>query len=557
MVQVSWRDLGSSRYEDMVAVLLSNLHPDSQRIDGAGGDDGRDVRWPNADGREHMFELKSFADRLGAPQKRQIKRSLARAGLLDPASWTLVVPIDPSPAEDRWFQHLQEGVSFPLTWRGRTWLDAQCAERPYIARYFIESSSGEVLRVLLQLNQEQAALAGGITDAISRMEALATLANELDPYYRVTLASDGITTRISWAPRYAGAEADSPWSLSITLAFADTPEGRARLTEVTDALDWGGPLSISPSEMRGLEAHLPAGLERLVEGEATLIAMPATIVDGPGEAFLLVVRREMRTVASTLVHVKTTRAGQRGVVEEGSDRSGLIKVRIKRDLTTNVGHITIGVGDVDAPVMAEEVGPALSVLSELGNGAEFGLRGVSGTPATDFQAVTNQPLLDPRFAALVRDIATIQEFAGERLPIRLDFDAADVAAIPMAAHLARGGTTTASTDGANISVSMTVVLTITQDQRAALAREPSKQWAWQFGQPYVVDIQGHSYHIGKGSEVFLDAGELTPESRKRLLREDEGPIAIDIVPVSGATLRVRLWGLEPGDASLKSGPPVA
>ena len=43
-MSIRWECLGERKYEDMVSVLLSRLHPDSQRIDGKGGDGGRDVQ---------------------------------------------------------------------------------------------------------------------------------------------------------------------------------------------------------------------------------------------------------------------------------------------------------------------------------------------------------------------------------------------------------------------------------------------------------------------------------------------------------------------------------
>ena len=41
---IRWDELGPQSYEDMVSVLVSRLHPDAQRIDGKGGDGGRDVQ---------------------------------------------------------------------------------------------------------------------------------------------------------------------------------------------------------------------------------------------------------------------------------------------------------------------------------------------------------------------------------------------------------------------------------------------------------------------------------------------------------------------------------
>ena len=43
-MKIQWNDFEPQGYEDMVSVLLSRLHPDAQRIDGKGGDGGRDVQ---------------------------------------------------------------------------------------------------------------------------------------------------------------------------------------------------------------------------------------------------------------------------------------------------------------------------------------------------------------------------------------------------------------------------------------------------------------------------------------------------------------------------------
>lgn len=42
-MQIRREDIDRQKYEDMVSVLLNSLHPDAQRIDGKGGDGGRDV----------------------------------------------------------------------------------------------------------------------------------------------------------------------------------------------------------------------------------------------------------------------------------------------------------------------------------------------------------------------------------------------------------------------------------------------------------------------------------------------------------------------------------
>ncbi len=65
MAAVDWEHISEQEYEDIVSMLLNLLYPTSRRIDGGGGDGGRDVQYEDA-GRLHAFQLKSFTGRLRA-----------------------------------------------------------------------------------------------------------------------------------------------------------------------------------------------------------------------------------------------------------------------------------------------------------------------------------------------------------------------------------------------------------------------------------------------------------------------------------------------------------
>lgn len=82
---VLWEALEPGTYEDMVSVLIGRLHPESQRIDGSGGDGGRDVQVPTGNG-PVIFELKSFTGRMHASRRRQVEASLVRASQHKPAA---------------------------------------------------------------------------------------------------------------------------------------------------------------------------------------------------------------------------------------------------------------------------------------------------------------------------------------------------------------------------------------------------------------------------------------------------------------------------------------
>lgn len=234
--RIRWEDVESGTYEDMVAVLISRLYPSCRRIDGSGGDGGRDVLLPLPEGLE-IFELKSFTGRLSGSRRTQVKRSLARAAEHEPLRWHLVVPIDPTPAEDRWFAELTATYTFDCDWLGKTWLDSQLAGHPDIHRHFLRGTSDEVVRLLIELQREQAALAGGVPDALDRLQALAAQVNEIDPFYGFVLTSrpDGGVS-VAATPKYPGAENDRPVRISGTFQFQDDEKGRTAAAELSHEL---------------------------------------------------------------------------------------------------------------------------------------------------------------------------------------------------------------------------------------------------------------------------------------------------------------------------------
>lgn len=107
-----------------MSVLLSHLHPTSTRVDGSGGDGGRDVQITTTDG-IRAFELKSFTGRMGDAQRAQVKKSLEKGTELKPLDWTLIVPIDFTPGEADWFEGLRALVPFPIDRRDLAWLQGQ------------------------------------------------------------------------------------------------------------------------------------------------------------------------------------------------------------------------------------------------------------------------------------------------------------------------------------------------------------------------------------------------------------------------------------------------
>ena len=295
-MEIRWEELGRQRFEDMVSVLLSRLHPYAQRIDGGGGDGGRDVQIVQGqdDQITDAFELKSFTGRTTPSRRTQTVRSLKRVATLDPAHWSLVVPIDPTPAEDRWFRQLGRKYSFPIAWFGKTWLDERMSAFPDIRRYFLDGAKDEVFYLLRELREEQARITD-LHDAMSRLRTLHTRLNEIDPYYRYEL-SPGITATNGWPtdvvlsvsfgdgridvyPRYSDATKDRPVIIKVKIAIGQDDE------LIQDALNYELGVTIPPSMVRSVTVDAPSGLGgSFIEAEISLLPSNSTLDDPIGLA---------------------------------------------------------------------------------------------------------------------------------------------------------------------------------------------------------------------------------------------------------------------------------
>lgn len=142
------------------------------------------------DGQLEVWQSKYFLGRLSeGNRKRQVIKSLIRAGALQPDKWTLVTPMVPTPEERDWLRGLQPGYSFSLVWESGDWLDRHLAEHPAIVRFFM-SANEEYVALLRELRQEQEALVDGLPAARDRFESLTAKVAAADPFYSVSLSID-------------------------------------------------------------------------------------------------------------------------------------------------------------------------------------------------------------------------------------------------------------------------------------------------------------------------------------------------------------------------------
>ena len=456
MAPVLWETVPQPTYDDMVAVLLSTLHPKAERLDGRGGDGGRDVQIRHDDGRLDLFELKSFTGRLGwKPNRRgQVERSLKKAARHNPDSWTLVVPIDHNKEELAWFDGLRRQYAFPLLWSGRTWLDKQMANHPAIVRYYLEGGDSEAIRLLLELNREQAKLEGGFPDALERLRVLKQRIDEVVPHYWLDVAMAGDTIAMQLRPRYRNAERDHPIVINTVFAFPDTPTGQEAAQQLRRALDYGDQVVVEPDYVRDLRVDLPG---RLGEG----ITSPRIILGpaGAGMPFRLDARAVISDPAGTPLGSLPLRfdqrqAGQRGGVLSGQDATGVLSLSMRVDTVDHKGPVTFKIGSPGDDLLPGALLPTLRVLQHWHEPNRLEVR----VGAATFMHPSPLPAVEsisPAYIALLEDLERAQGVAHTVFPVPRELCHDDIAAIRRAARLVAGERVPVGTGTASATITLT------------------------------------------------------------------------------------------------------
>jgi hypothetical protein len=153
--RVNWRTISREEFEAIVNVLITRhgeaLGYASSAPSGRGGDDGIDIEFRDvSSGRlVHVYQLKHFPEGFsggwGKSRKSQIRKSFARAGMLDMHDWTLVVPEEFTKAEQVWVTALAAGTSVRIHIMGTVELDRMLARYPDVQGWSVRSAVNEAL----------------------------------------------------------------------------------------------------------------------------------------------------------------------------------------------------------------------------------------------------------------------------------------------------------------------------------------------------------------------------------------------------------------------------
>jgi hypothetical protein len=425
---VPWHTYSGRDVEELVAALLVRTVPGAQRIDGAGGDDGVDVRAPLDDG-YRIYQIKGFYERLTASQKGQIAKSLATAVRLQPETvrWTLVLPLDLSPAEDRWFSGtLAAKASVPIDWIGRTDIEQGLSGNRDLLRAFAPGSTERrAMDLLGEYHAEKAAMTNGMVDGIERLIGLKSQMDLTDPDWAFDVRVAGTDVNIELRPKDAGAALRRP----IRVGFEVSPSDETATRQYEQFMRYGRP-AIFPSEsIVEFRADLPGNLVEVIKqsGTPTLSVMKSDAE----KAWRLIQRvdavRDGRVIGTLPLEWDDRSSGPLGGTwVSGRDRSGFLEVTMTADADLK-GGITVRSPASDN-VLPEEVVPVLRFLSLLKAGDYLRLTApgldpvecrISGDPASDIGGTFEDGI------ALAEALARIKSAAGVRFPLPASWSAKD------------------------------------------------------------------------------------------------------------------------------------
>lgn len=194
-VMVNWEREPGERVEDFAAAYLLMRAGRGNQIRPSRGDRGIDVQIPTANGWK-IFQVKRFAKNLSSTDKKHIKGSWDRfvkevLPTRDIKSWSLVLPLEPTPENEIWFAKLTADVDFEINWIGRALLDGWAAENPKLTAYYFqggETRLHDLMATALSGSQQPQGEGDPLLNSVQgRMLALGKSLDEVDPFYSYEL----------------------------------------------------------------------------------------------------------------------------------------------------------------------------------------------------------------------------------------------------------------------------------------------------------------------------------------------------------------------------------
>lgn len=453
---VHWGSYPGEFLEQAMAVLVAQDYPNVIRRTPARGDGGIDLMIPQ-DGGFIVEQVKGFHDRIGNSEQRQIERSwttlMKKPRVSKPIiEYRLVIPVDPTPGEQDWFEELTASAPFPRFWRGKPHWDSLASRHPHVIDYYFGGGRDRV-------EQRAKALVAAVidptrpltpADVAASLEIMRTRLNIDDPHYRyefITGASspappapgddcvmartqqmtDGGFLTIRVVPRHAYATVDRPITGSLEIDLGTDPALAAEFRSAFDGFKRFGRALHLPDGLVVGNLDAPGGLGGAFEAGGGYIG-PSFVDSPPDKWRLVLVDGSESPIATVPLLTESATTGLLGGVElKLADPSKTLRVEIQLEPPvapdeTGAVHGSPGSFRFNMQITALEGKPADEVVNvarlaanlappnELRWMMEFGPQIL-----TSYRPTKDESLVGDGFAMHVADLAFIQDRAVKRL----------------------------------------------------------------------------------------------------------------------------------------------
>jgi hypothetical protein len=562
MVRINWELEPGEKIEEFVAALLLLRHTGpGNRITPSRGDRGVDVRLVHPDGIS-FFQVKRYPRPLTSAQKTQTDKSwttfFAETAPYAPVkSWTLACPWNPSNEALEWLKTLTSEAQFPTDWMGRATLEAMAAENPALVEFYFGDGGERLHRAITNAfhggrDVPEGVASEDLLEAItSRMVALSTALNEVDPFYRYEIdlraghlrdqpleAAMQTETNAAFVeyrqvtedyfrvmrifPRRPAALLLRPISTTIRLTVNNgSPEQEA----VEAFRDFGAPFADIPGTITAVTG--PPGIHRAPgDGRFTVMALPSNAANLPDLELRLLDANGQPLHTLDLVDLELARGlNSVGAWLSGKDRAGAIAFTMLMNGPDGQDEIRVEPQPIAGKSPADVL-PAARFKAAMTAGTQL-LLAVRGGPALTSPWPLENIDQGPgphNVTVLVEALIDIQRHTITRITIP-DVDTADLDelnGILRAARLLRGE---------KVEVAWTEI-TMTLGTPDHLPPAESPEAALLLVQPMTVTINGQTIDLNAERRVFYASAKLAdPATAQNAQPGDE----IRLVPAANNT----------------------
>jgi hypothetical protein len=525
---VHWGSYPGEYLELAMAVLVAQDHPDTLRRVPASGDGGIDLMVPDGPGYE-IRQVKRFTQRIRDAERKQIEASW-RTLRSDPrlsrpiTRYRLVVPVDPTPDEQAWFDELVAEAPWPATWWGATQWHVLASRHPHVIDYFF---GGGRERVAQRSRALQASIVDPSqplwpSDFATSVTPMLTALNSDDPHYHYELRTylieptikdvekcvmaetrrlpDGSYLTILVRPRHRYSLSDAPIQGTLTVDITD-PEVAAQFREAFTAFQHFGRAVDLPEGMVSVQVTAPGGLGGTFEGGGgRILPVSSNIERSP---LRLVVSDRRNVLAELVLAIHNVTTGPAGgaeihLADPSNLLAGVLQISPPDGDGGRVVRFSFDVGDITGrPVL--QVLPALRLLALIRPGNELQLRPQYGNQ------VVARTVLEEHYSyvtegglAHLEDLSVLQSYAANPILVTEEIDRAFAAELHELVQMLRGESIAGTWNDVTLSIAAGV-------GRSGLMATLTAPGALAMDQEISVHLDGQDIALGRFTTILHSA----------------------------------------------------